>query len=122
MKARPIRKDKPHRGDDKAKVAWMHETGHCLVMERGGVGPMGPGDPLPERCGYGLEVHHDRPGGSRATDKRTARLCDVHHRTGDTSVERLGRQGFQRYHSIDMNEETARTEREWQSYKSRGAF
>lgn len=103
-KTRPIRKDKPHRGDDKAKVAWLH-TLPCDISGRRPV-----------------EVHHDRKMGAKATDKRTVPLHAEYHRIGPYSVGKLGRQGFEKHHGISMDERTAFYEAQWQLHKSQGSF
>ena len=124
-KARRIRKEKPHRGDDRAKVAWLH-TRECIASPTNRTNRIvhAARGPMPDwsGCDGRIEVHHDRPGGARATDKRTAPVCTGHHRTGPDSLATLGRRGFEQLHSISMNAETARYEREWQVYRSQGEF
>lgn len=104
VKTRAITKVRPHRGDDPAKIAWMHTLG-CMISGE-----------------YGVEVHHDRRLGGKATDKRTVPLKDRFHRTGPFSVEKLGRQGFEKHHRISMDEQTASYEAMWQTYREGAAF
>jgi hypothetical protein len=79
-----------------AKLAWIR-TQRCDVC------PSWPS-----------EAHHDRPGGARATDKRVAPLCSRHHRTGDDSVQALGRQAFQAHHGIDLDARTRWWQERWE--------
>lgn len=68
-------------------------------------------------CVGRVEAHHHRERGSRATDERTIPLCGSHHRTAPDSLHVLGRDGFQRFHRLDLNAECERYEREWQESK-----
>lgn len=75
-------------------------------------------------CLGGMTVHHHRPGGSRATDRRTVPLCAGHHLhdAGPHSLERLGREGFQALHDMDMDDEVAYYEMLWVAHKQHGSF
>lgn len=65
-----------------------------------------------------VEVHHDRPLGAPATDRRTIPVCAWHHRLGVDSIENLGRAGFEQWHDISVDQETARYEALWQRQKA----
>lgn len=96
------------RNSDPKKLAWQRAETICIVTQS----PYGPNP-----CAGVLEVHHDRPKGSRATDRRTATLCTGHHRTGPCSVQMMGRTRFQRFHGLDMDYWTAKIEYDWQASK-----
>ena len=108
IKARRVTKG--GKGSDPEKMAWIRSLS-CLCRGSDSVG-----------CSGQIEVHHDRSGGSRATDRHTVPLCGSgHHREGPLSIERLGRRVFQRFHKIDLVDQCQLYETEWRVRKASGA-
>lgn len=108
IKARRVTKG--GRGRDPEKLAWLRSL-RCLCFASD---PMG--------CRRRVETHHDRPGGSRATDARCVPLCGLgHHRDGPHSIGVLGRRVFQRFHKLDLAEQCRMYQTEWQVRKESGA-
>ena len=107
---RARRVTKGGRGSDPAKMAWLRSL-RCLCFASD-----------PYGCRGRIEVHHDRPGGSRATDACCVPLCGLgHHREGPHSVEVLGREAFQVFHRLDLAAYCRLYEAEWRVRKASGA-
>lgn len=111
LRARKITTEKPHRGDDRAKVAWQHER-PCFVAGKRQDSP----------CSGRKTVHHDRRLGGKATDRKTVTACNGHHQHGPHAIETLGRSGFEAFFGILMEDETAHAEMLWQAHKSQESF
>lgn len=100
------------RHSDPEKLEWLRSQ-NCVVREKAK-------NPTP--CEGWMEAHHDRPGGSRATDKRSCPLCHGHHQAGEFSLEKMGRKRFETHHGLNVAVECDRYEMEWQQVKNERAF
>ena len=69
----------------------------------------------PWHCSGVTTVHHERPGGSRATDGRTVPLCVGHHTHGQNSIATLGRRKWQAVMTINLAGLAAEYEAAWQT-------
>lgn len=73
--------------------------------------------PSTDPCEGLTEAHHDRPKGAPANDARTVPLCVGHHRTGQYSVQALGRNGFELFHKLDMDAAVDHYETEYRAHE-----
>lgn len=82
-----------------ARVRWVQSL-PCLVHD----------------CrGWPIDNAHIETGGTgrKADADRIVPLCRAHHLGGDQSLHRLGREGFEVLHGLDLEQEAAAVERRW---------
>lgn len=86
--------NKPPR--NRAYLAWIRSL-PCLVC----------------RTSRNVEASHVGPHGlaQKASDFKTVPLCAAHHRTGNASLHKLGRRGFEELHGVDLLGEAERLAR-----------
>ncbi len=101
LRRSPVRRKRkaPRRGrvQDRDFLEWMHEQHRCAVHGVGG-------------CVTPFSVHHVRFCGSGRDDRRVLGLCyALHlHGWGENSIERLGKDAFEREHRVSIEAEIAR--------------